>query len=259
MSSLPKGESMDTKLVELFANMVVERRNIINVYLRGGGVCIESVRRSWFRGSTDFELFLLFSWSCRFLCQLLILRLLLLLDGLLKLLVGYLSSNCASWGLGFEIQTLRFYCQWTHQGGDWETKWSIPWFDCDESLTWRGLNSNLGHFDCFTFILCFVGESRLLVSWCAGDRCDMAYNNEDRGRSRRPGAKDREWSYRLGTRWPGDREVRWRYVRSTPCMWRRGARVSWLILKTKVDGLWVVWTQNHSDGFLRFELQNRQL
>jgi hypothetical protein len=38
---------MDTKLVELFANMVVERRNIINVYLRGGGgVCIESVRRS---------------------------------------------------------------------------------------------------------------------------------------------------------------------------------------------------------------------
>jgi hypothetical protein len=20
----------------------------------------------------------------------------------------------------------------------------VPWFDCDESLTWRGLNSNLG-------------------------------------------------------------------------------------------------------------------
>jgi hypothetical protein len=32
-------------------------------------------------------------------------------------------------------------------------------------------------------ILC--GESRLLVSWCAGDRCDIAGNNDDRGRSRR--------------------------------------------------------------------------
>jgi hypothetical protein len=38
-------------------------------------------------------------------------------------------------------------------------------------------------------------------------------------------------------------------VRSTPCMWRRGAWVSWLSLKTKVDGLLVVWSQNHWDGF----------
>jgi hypothetical protein len=29
MSSLPKGESMGTKLVKLFSNMVVERRNMI--------------------------------------------------------------------------------------------------------------------------------------------------------------------------------------------------------------------------------------
>jgi hypothetical protein len=50
MSSLPKGESMDTKLVELFANRVVERRNMINDYLRGRD-CIERVR-----GSIDFEL-----------------------------------------------------------------------------------------------------------------------------------------------------------------------------------------------------------
>jgi hypothetical protein len=34
----------------------------------------------------------------------------------------------------------------------------------------------------------------LLVSWCAGGRCDMAGNDEDRGRSRRPGAEDRGWS-----------------------------------------------------------------
>jgi hypothetical protein len=42
---IAKGESMDTKLVELFVNRVVERRNMINVYLRERG-CIESVRGS---------------------------------------------------------------------------------------------------------------------------------------------------------------------------------------------------------------------
>jgi hypothetical protein len=45
MSSLPKGESMGTKLVELFANRVNERINMINDYLRGR-VCIERVRGS---------------------------------------------------------------------------------------------------------------------------------------------------------------------------------------------------------------------
>jgi hypothetical protein len=60
MSSLPKGESMGIKLVELFANRVDERRNMINDYLRGeltlrvlGGVLILSFY-------ADFELFLLF-------------------------------------------------------------------------------------------------------------------------------------------------------------------------------------------------------
>jgi hypothetical protein len=38
-------------------------------------------------------------------------------------------------------------------------------------------------------------------------------------------------------------------------MRRRGARVSWLSLKTKVDGLSVVWPQNHWDSFLRFGLK----
>jgi hypothetical protein len=41
---------MCTKLVKLFANRVVERRNMINDYLMGRA-CIESVR--W---SIDFEL-----------------------------------------------------------------------------------------------------------------------------------------------------------------------------------------------------------
>jgi hypothetical protein len=35
MSSLPKGESMGIKLVELFANQVIEKRYMINNYLRG--------------------------------------------------------------------------------------------------------------------------------------------------------------------------------------------------------------------------------
>jgi hypothetical protein len=46
---------MGTKLVEFFANRVVEGRNMINDYLRGRA-CIESVRLVDFRGSMDFEL-----------------------------------------------------------------------------------------------------------------------------------------------------------------------------------------------------------
>jgi hypothetical protein len=54
MSSLLKGESMGIKLVELFANRVDERRNMINDYLRGelslrvlGGVLILSLSCSF--------------------------------------------------------------------------------------------------------------------------------------------------------------------------------------------------------------------
>jgi hypothetical protein len=62
----------------------------------------------------------------------------------------------------------------------------------------------------------------------------MACSDEDRGRSRRPGAEDRGWSHRSGIRWPGDREVGWRRVQSAPGTWRLEARVSWLSLKIKV-------------------------
>jgi hypothetical protein len=65
----------------------------------------------------------------------------------------------------------------------------------------------------------------------------MAFSDEDRGRSRRPGAEDRRWSHRSGTQWLGGREVGWRCVRSAPTTWRLGAWVSWLSLKTKIDGL----------------------
>jgi hypothetical protein len=50
-----------------------------------------------------------------------------------------------------------------------------------------------------------LGESCLLISWCAGDRCNMTGSDEDRGRSKRPDVKDRE---RSGTLWPNDREIR---------------------------------------------------
>jgi hypothetical protein len=66
MSSLPKGESMGTKLVGPFANRVVERRNMINGYQRGRAY-IESVRGELISGGVlilsfcvDFEFFLLF-------------------------------------------------------------------------------------------------------------------------------------------------------------------------------------------------------
>jgi hypothetical protein len=102
---------------------------------------------------------------------------------------------------------------------------------------------------CFSFTFVSFEESHLLVSWCASGRCGMACSDEDHGRSRRPGAEDRRWSHMLDTWWPDDREVGWRHVRFAPCTWKRGARVSWLSLKTKVDGLSVVWPQNHRDGF----------
>jgi hypothetical protein len=54
MSSLPKGESMSIKLVVLFTNWVVERRNMINDYLRGE-VALRVLGGVDFRGSVDFE------------------------------------------------------------------------------------------------------------------------------------------------------------------------------------------------------------
>jgi hypothetical protein len=89
----------------------------------------------------------------------------------------------------------------------------------------------------FSFTLVSFRDSRLLVSWGAGGMCGMTCSNEDHDRIMRLGVEDRRWSHRSGTRWPGGREVRWHCVRSASCTWRRGARASWLSLKTKVDGL----------------------
>jgi hypothetical protein len=42
------------------------------------------------------------------------------------------------------------------------------------------------------YYLFSCGESRLLVSWCVGDRYDIVDSDENCGRSNRPGVKDRE-------------------------------------------------------------------
>jgi hypothetical protein len=63
MSSLPKGESMGTKLVELFANRTVERRNMVNDYLRG-----ELALRGLAVLISGGVLILSFSYSFEFLC-----------------------------------------------------------------------------------------------------------------------------------------------------------------------------------------------
>jgi hypothetical protein len=52
---IAKGGEYEYKVGWTLAKRVVERRNMINDYLRGRA-CIESVRGSWFQVSVDFEL-----------------------------------------------------------------------------------------------------------------------------------------------------------------------------------------------------------
>jgi hypothetical protein len=150
------------------ANQVVERRNMINDYLRGRA-CIERARGGGLISGgvlilsfcavlsfcVDFERFLLL-WALLsyFLPFCLALPLFLPVVGF----CGFPSSRWPSWAfLGFlgllvvlhgvldsNFKLCAFVVNGLIKGGDWETKWSVPWFDCDESLTWWGLNSNLG-------------------------------------------------------------------------------------------------------------------
>jgi hypothetical protein len=59
MSSLPKGRVWAKSWLNYFANWVVERRNMINNYLRGE-LALRVLGGVDFRGSVDFECFLLF-------------------------------------------------------------------------------------------------------------------------------------------------------------------------------------------------------
>jgi hypothetical protein len=97
-----KGGEYEHKVSKTLANRVVERRNMINSYLRGRA-CIESVRGGWFQGGVLILSFSYSSWFCRFSCLLLAFTIFLLLDDLLELFVGFWSSSCASWGFGFKL------------------------------------------------------------------------------------------------------------------------------------------------------------
>jgi hypothetical protein len=157
---ITKGGQYGHKVDWTLANRVVERRNMINMYLRERA-CIESVRGSWFSGSFEFcELFLAllyhFDLVCRFSCILLVLCLFLLLYDLLELFIDFWSSSYAHGVLNLRFKLYVFCCQWTHQGGDWEIKYQYLGLICDESLTCRCLNLDSRHFDSFTFIIWFV-------------------------------------------------------------------------------------------------------
>jgi hypothetical protein len=74
----------------------------------------------------------------------------------------------------------------------------------------------------------------------------MAGSDKNRVRSRRPGVVDRGWS--STGRVLGGRTIEMSGDAVCGLHRARGARVSWLSLKTKVNGLSVVWLQNHWDG-----------
>jgi hypothetical protein len=64
-----------------------------------------------FRGVLSFSILsisLLFSLVLPLSCLLLALWFFPLLDDIFKLFLVFLSSSCASWGFGFELQTLCF-------------------------------------------------------------------------------------------------------------------------------------------------------
>jgi hypothetical protein len=136
------------------------------------------------------------------------------------------------WLLGFGLKT-RYDRSADRQWGDEVIEDGLR-NKVVSSLVWLWWVIDLVRFEfefgtilfCFSFIFVSFGESRLLVSWCAGGRCGMACSIEDHSRSKRPGVEVRGWSHRSGTRWLGDREVRWCHVRFAPCTWRWGARVS---------------------------------
>jgi hypothetical protein len=117
MNSLPKGGEIVHKVRWTLANQVIERK-YDNVYLRGR-VYIESVRGSLIQG--EFLSFVSFLCFWAFLSSSLPfwlgLPLFLLFVGFTVFsssrwhsydFLGIWSSSCASWGIGFKIQTLWF-------------------------------------------------------------------------------------------------------------------------------------------------------
>jgi hypothetical protein len=94
----------------------------------------------------------------------------------------------------------------------------------------------------------------------------MACSDEDRGRSRRPGAEDRGWSHRSGTRWPGGR-----VAPCAVCTWNVETRSAGFLvepqnqggggfpglgLKTGSSGL-VIWASKSLRWFLDLGLKTK--
>jgi hypothetical protein len=67
--------------------------------------------------------------------------------------------------MGSWIQTSNFVLLLSMDSsrGRLKNKWFVPWFDCDESLTWRDLNSNWDNFVVFLLPL-FHSENRVCLS-----------------------------------------------------------------------------------------------
>jgi hypothetical protein len=98
------------------------------------------------------------------------------------------------------------------------------------------------------YYLCSSVESRFLVSWCAGGRCDMMGNDEDLGRSRRPNAEDRRWS--STGRILGGRMIEISGDTVYSLYRAREDEVSWLNLKSKVDGFLILASKSSRHRFI---------
>jgi hypothetical protein len=105
------------------------------------------------------------------------------------------------------------------------------------------------------YYLCSCGELRLLISWCVGDRYDMADSDEDLGRSRIPGADDRDGQIQAD-----HSMVRWSGGRVTSCVIytvHKEIKSASLDLKTDSSGL-VIWGSKSSRRFLGLSLKTKR-
>jgi hypothetical protein len=104
-----------------------------------------------------------------------------------------------------------------------------------------------------------VGESRLLISWCAGHRCIMVGSDKDRGRSRRPGVKDRGW---LSTgRVLGGRRSGGRVTLCVVCTMHKETRSVSFLVEPQNQDRWFIsdLTSKPLGRISRFGHQNRYL
>jgi hypothetical protein len=102
------------------------------------------------------------------------------------------------------------------------------------------------------------GESRLLASWCAGDRCDMVASDEDRDRSRRPCAEDRDGQAQVGYSVTG--RSRGQVTLCAICIMHKETLSMRFLVWPQNQGRWVlsVWPQNQRLLVFWFGHQNHR-